>query len=421
MKRAILFFITCVVFPMAFAEAQNKMKGLSIGDKVPELLFNNVINYPFKKVSSSDFIGKLIILDFWSRGCGVCLEQMPHLDSLQRKFEGKIQILLVNPHDREESTVITHLKSREKLTGYYPGLPIPLFDVYLKDFFPHQTIPHVIWINKEGKLIHVTDYTEVTEGNIQKVLNNEYYNPPIKNDFQSVNSPKANSSNSQIIYQSTISGYNRSLIKQFKIIRNENGEITGYLKINYSLKDLIYDAHPVRQSRTWFDLKSNEIINENDTSHIYCYELKVPALIGAEISKWNSIQSGYLRVDLSRAFGIYAKKDKRKLESYVLTANPETFKYYTRYSKRAIAIEKEWVKKYMRNVPMQKIAALFEYHLNKPVIDETNVVGNVDLEFPDNFDLSNSEVFIQLLKSKGINVMRQERVLEVDVITDKYN
>src|SRR5258705_5959636 len=58
---------------------------LTIGDKVPDIVFENVLNYKNKKAKLSDFKGKLVILDIWSVGCISCIESFPKLEALQKQ------------------------------------------------------------------------------------------------------------------------------------------------------------------------------------------------------------------------------------------------------------------------------------------------------------------------------------------------
>lgn len=46
---------------------------LSIGDTVPDLLFDNLLNHSAPTVRLSGFRGKLVILDFWATWCTACL------------------------------------------------------------------------------------------------------------------------------------------------------------------------------------------------------------------------------------------------------------------------------------------------------------------------------------------------------------
>jgi cytochrome oxidase Cu insertion factor (SCO1/SenC/PrrC family) len=63
--------------------APPEIQPLSIGDKVPDIQFENILNYKSKKAKLSDFKGKLVILDMWSTSCTFCIAAFPKMEELQ--------------------------------------------------------------------------------------------------------------------------------------------------------------------------------------------------------------------------------------------------------------------------------------------------------------------------------------------------
>lgn len=58
----IVFIHACI-----YCNAQKIPKReLTIGDTLPDVEINNIVNYKAKSVKASDFKGKLLILDFWA-------------------------------------------------------------------------------------------------------------------------------------------------------------------------------------------------------------------------------------------------------------------------------------------------------------------------------------------------------------------
>jgi len=47
-----------------------------------------------RKVTLSDFRGKIVVLNFWATWCPPCVEEMPSLVQLQRRFKDKNVVLL---------------------------------------------------------------------------------------------------------------------------------------------------------------------------------------------------------------------------------------------------------------------------------------------------------------------------------------
>lgn len=50
-----------------------------------------------KKFNKEDFIGKVTILDFWHKSCGLCFKQFPEIDDFNKKLDtNQIMLMVVN-------------------------------------------------------------------------------------------------------------------------------------------------------------------------------------------------------------------------------------------------------------------------------------------------------------------------------------
>lgn len=165
MKKTILIIVLAALCLNFLAQAQIKSlsTGLKIGDQVPDVTLNIIINYPTKSAKISDFKGKLLILDFWGTYCGACIYYLPHIDSLNKQLNNLVFILPVS--SQPETTVRSFLKSN----GYVKGITgtSVVEDISLNKLFPHNELPHEVWINREGKVIGITFPDYVTRENIE--------------------------------------------------------------------------------------------------------------------------------------------------------------------------------------------------------------------------------------------------------------
>jgi thiol-disulfide isomerase/thioredoxin len=50
-------------------------------------------------VSSSQFLGKVTVLNFWYAGCGPCIAEAPRLESVYKHYKGAVPFLGVNTYD----------------------------------------------------------------------------------------------------------------------------------------------------------------------------------------------------------------------------------------------------------------------------------------------------------------------------------
>nr|WP_294795565.1 TlpA disulfide reductase family protein [uncultured Mucilaginibacter sp.] len=169
-----LLGLLCLFFQVSAQTSPDK-KYLKVGDKMPDIVIANIMNSKIKSAKISDYKGKLILLDFWATHCIPCVEAFPEMDSLQRVFAGKLQVLLVNSARNKESerSVNLVLNRMKELYGRPIKVPIVSRDTALTGQFNFRGIPFVVWISPEGKVIGMTDKTVVTGDNIRKIIAGE--------------------------------------------------------------------------------------------------------------------------------------------------------------------------------------------------------------------------------------------------------
>jgi len=60
-------------------------------------------NMDEEKVKLSDYLGKVVMINFWATWCPPCIREMPSMERLYRKFEGeKFTVLAVNQMEDED-------------------------------------------------------------------------------------------------------------------------------------------------------------------------------------------------------------------------------------------------------------------------------------------------------------------------------
>ncbi|UOE49170.1 TlpA family protein disulfide reductase [Mucilaginibacter sp. SMC90] len=180
MKKTILFIVLATLCLFFQVEAQDKftISSLKIGDQVPNLSINGIINYPAQTAKISDFKNKLLILDFMNTYCGSCIEALPRLDSLQRQYAGKIQIFIVI--DESIARVRAFLKNNPIAKNIKPSIIVG--DKTLSRLFPHQYVSHEVWINN-GTVRAITTAQYVQSKNIEEILKQGAVNWELKSDF----------------------------------------------------------------------------------------------------------------------------------------------------------------------------------------------------------------------------------------------
>ncbi len=120
------------------------------------LLANPAANLKFsfkdtegKKVSLSQFKGKVIILDFWATWCVPCKEEIPGFIELQKKYGDRgLQIVGVSVDD----TMNQAKKYATEMKMNYPILLAEGKEDILKAYDPIKGIPVSIVIDREGRI-----------------------------------------------------------------------------------------------------------------------------------------------------------------------------------------------------------------------------------------------------------------------------
>ena len=97
----------------------------------------------------SEFKGKYILLDFWSRGCGPCMQSLPEMELIAQQYNGKMEVVSINQDSEEQWRDIVKKKSlkgnqwnelRRGRTGLAAAYQV-------------VGIPHYVMISPEGKII----------------------------------------------------------------------------------------------------------------------------------------------------------------------------------------------------------------------------------------------------------------------------
>jgi thiol-disulfide isomerase/thioredoxin len=147
-KRLLLLLVTmCVCFLSSFVADVNDRP------VAPGFTLESIDG---KKVSLSDFKGKIVYIDFWATWCGPCIAEMPHSKKLKEKFVGNDSIVFMYVSvDNEES--IDDWKSLVKKKGM-SGVQLISRDgseERVADRYGISFIPRFVLVDKNGKIAYL--------------------------------------------------------------------------------------------------------------------------------------------------------------------------------------------------------------------------------------------------------------------------
>jgi len=129
----------------------------------PFVLKDAATGQPFS-LAAQDKAGPLV-LDFWATWCGPCRAELPHLEALSQKYQGRVAFYGVNSSD--PANVTAAFAAQNKLS--FPMLSD--VDHHVAFQYAVDTIPLLIVIDTHGKVRAVTDgYSDDVETQLSKTL-----------------------------------------------------------------------------------------------------------------------------------------------------------------------------------------------------------------------------------------------------------
>jgi thiol-disulfide isomerase/thioredoxin len=122
-----------------------------------------------RQVKLSDYLGQVVVLDFWATYCPPCLEEAPHLDALQRRFGARgLQVIGLNVGGPDDRPKIPEFVERLKIK-YALGFPEPeMTNLYMGT---DSRIPQTVVFDREGRLVkHFVGYDPTISQELERTI-----------------------------------------------------------------------------------------------------------------------------------------------------------------------------------------------------------------------------------------------------------
>lgn len=161
MKKLIIFTVFIVTFLSIHAQGL-----IHIGDNAPTYHFLKVINAPYSTFDLTEIKDKPIVLAFWGTWCAPCIPEMINLGKLQKRFGDKVQIIAVSD-DNEQKLKNFLIKRPSKI--WFASDP----SNNLSNIFGLEEAGHAALIDKNGKIISITNTEKIDSAILQKLINKQ--------------------------------------------------------------------------------------------------------------------------------------------------------------------------------------------------------------------------------------------------------
>ncbi len=444
MKVVLIWLMTCswvtIASVNAHAQPDNQHnpneKNVAIpkiGEPMPDVLLNGIHHYKRTGARISDFRGRWLILDYWARSCVTGIKNILEIDKLQRKFGTHIQFVLIG--DNSWAAFGKDLEGLYERMRRLQGLELPiLYDSVMVQRWGIRMMPHVIIIDPQGIVRHITLATELTETKLQALISGEKvaFAPKSHDPLQGVQRYKVTPRG----YSSKISLWNGEAqllvplddyIPQFKeagyVLRQSPLEIlykvayagTWYWQWHDTLYSRIYP-------RVALEVGADSPVRRflKDDSVLFNYELVLPD----SMSTRDKIMS-MMQQDLKDVFGVEARLEMREMPVWKVIALPGAEKllktkgkgvgdrYYSEGDGGAAGFS-------YQNWPLsdtfQRIARYID-HSGPPLVDATGIRGNVDITI--DAMLTDMDQVKRALQKNKLDLVKSTKRMQVIVITDR--
>lgn len=131
-----------------FKSSLNQPKTVAVKNEkstatMPNFLMQDVNG---KKVNLLDLKGKKVFVNLWATWCGPCRREMPSIESLYKKVNGKAVFVMLSLDDDFGKAINYGKTSRLTLPLYYPATNLP-------QLFSVDGIPATFIFDEKGNLI----------------------------------------------------------------------------------------------------------------------------------------------------------------------------------------------------------------------------------------------------------------------------
>lgn len=154
MKRLLCLALSCLLITTCTSNAAD----LKVGDDAPPFAVNKFLKgEPVKELQP----GQIYVIEFWATWCGPCIENIPKLTAMQKKYGNKVIFVGVSVFERDQTKVAPFVQKQGAKMNYRVAMDkVPANEAGSKGHMAknwliaagQNGIPCAFIINKEGKI-----------------------------------------------------------------------------------------------------------------------------------------------------------------------------------------------------------------------------------------------------------------------------
>jgi thiol-disulfide isomerase/thioredoxin len=386
----------------------------------PDFVFDTLINYKKEELSIADLKGKFVIIDFWGTFCVPCINDIPKIEQLQKRFGDTLQILMVATDglERAEQFYETRAKGNKPMR-----LPCAINRDFV-NYFQVKEVSTYVWIDDKGIIKAITDDTQITDQNIADFINRKKIQFRQKEKVVTIDRKRSLISianeidSSSVLYYSALTKHLKGISSTYsppvkgrtrvnaanmsisKLYQIAFGDSIGAVPFN---RTVIESAHP--EKLEWdesYDFEKWKIDNT------YCYELTVSKEKQKDILK-------IMQDELKKAFGLNVFREYRTQKCLILRKEKEP--HFFADNQLAPKLEMSVGGVTVKNHPFPRLAELIQHYLQRIIVlDETGITCNIDVVIQ--AQMNDVDSLNEALKKYGLHLQWEDRQVLMLVIKD---
>ncbi|QQT62624.1 TlpA family protein disulfide reductase [Sphingobacterium multivorum] len=380
------------------ADGLSSLVALKPGDKIPDAVWNqslelNYFNGKKKTIKFADLKGKLILLDFWATWCPSCIEGFPHLEDVLAINKDEIAVLLVNSTQTKDTQKrVQDLKKKYQAAyGFQTSLPYLFGDTIFQQLFPHNAVPHVVWINKDGILVANTYPNALSKENITAVLhtgNADFHQKKMRANKEVAlitNEMLNNGFYAGSVFQTYQEGLDASSGNY-----SFDGKRTRYQLLNLRFSQLVALAFQKELKgipwRHWQFAASSgvnskqRLLTPNRYENSFCYEMVV------QDSLPKSRARHFFAEDFKKFFGIKLSVENKPTDVWRVSFNSAAEKIRSKGGIPEVFLGDSQTEMKFRNIPLELLVDNLSLFFHRPLVIGASKEVLVDMTIPKDFE-----------------------------------